>query len=479
MQSLLFFIIFLEGYVVLASELVAIRQMTPVAGTGTDIIAIIIAAVLMPLAFGYDRGGRYSPPKGKDPETSIRLKLAINFLTAGLFLSLGLSGFFIKYFFTMLADALPDDTLILQVIIYAATFLVIPTYLLAQTIPLSLKLLKDGETSKITGRVLCYSTFGSFMGSVFTTIILMMTIGVYNTVIVILAALTLLTLLILPKKLSLIGSLSLIPLIAGIVLNGPHIKQQSNILSDNAYNTVQIFNHPDDPSTRIMALDNAYSAGLRKDYPVFPYIVFIEDTFILPIENQTEHPKKDILIIGAGGFTIGLYDTHHNYSYVDIDPKLKEIAEDHFIFKELEPNKTFYPKPIRQFLNELPEDRKFDLIVLDVFRGRILPEALTTQEFFSQMKSRLKPNARLAMNLMICPNLTDTFSRNIDATVRSVFPSINYFLLGPETFNYDGWKTYARENGFHCATNGMYTYFHYPEPPEIYTDNLNRSALDY
>ena len=55
----LFFVIFLEGFVVLSLELLAIRLTIPFVGSGTDTISIIIAAVLLPLAFGYYRGGQF------------------------------------------------------------------------------------------------------------------------------------------------------------------------------------------------------------------------------------------------------------------------------------------------------------------------------------------------------------------------------------------------------------------------------------
>ena len=47
----------LEGYVVLAVELLAIRQLTPYVGNATDTAAIVISAVLLPLAFGMRRAG--------------------------------------------------------------------------------------------------------------------------------------------------------------------------------------------------------------------------------------------------------------------------------------------------------------------------------------------------------------------------------------------------------------------------------------
>ena len=56
----LFVVIVLEGYVVLATELLAIRQSIPYVGGGTDTVSIVIAAVLLPLALGYWAGGRFS-----------------------------------------------------------------------------------------------------------------------------------------------------------------------------------------------------------------------------------------------------------------------------------------------------------------------------------------------------------------------------------------------------------------------------------
>src|SRR5215210_3771234 len=79
----------LEGYVVLAVELLAIRQLTPYVGNATDTVAIVIAAVLLPLAFGYEAGGRSGLDAGD--EAGVRRRLTRNLLIAALILGLGLS----------------------------------------------------------------------------------------------------------------------------------------------------------------------------------------------------------------------------------------------------------------------------------------------------------------------------------------------------------------------------------------------------
>src|SRR3712207_6412952 len=90
----------IEGYVVLAVELLAIRQLIPYVGNATDTIAIIIAAVLLPLAFGYEAGGRAGVTPGD--EAAIRRQLTRNLLLAALVLAFGLSHPFLVAFFGLL-----------------------------------------------------------------------------------------------------------------------------------------------------------------------------------------------------------------------------------------------------------------------------------------------------------------------------------------------------------------------------------------
>src|SRR3954471_1763672 len=123
----------IEGYVVLAAELLAIRQLVPYVGTATDTVAIVVAAVLLPLALGYHAGGRAGLPAGDEP--GVRRRLTRNLLAAALVLTLGLSHPCLAFFF----DACEDLGLthrLAQTAVYAGLFLVCPVYLLGQTVPL-------------------------------------------------------------------------------------------------------------------------------------------------------------------------------------------------------------------------------------------------------------------------------------------------------------------------------------------------------
>src|SRR5690606_5042351 len=153
-----------------------------------------ISAVLLPLAIGYHFGGtayarvfaRAQKRFGKAP--SVRRLLLKNMLIALSILTLGLSYPFMEWFFGQLSSSGIEHRLA-QAACYSALFLVWPIFLLGQTVPLISNYFSRRRLSEITGRMLFFSTAGSFLGSVFSTIVLMMVIGVHNTVIVTLALL--------------------------------------------------------------------------------------------------------------------------------------------------------------------------------------------------------------------------------------------------------------------------------------------------
>jgi len=178
----LYLIIFLEGYVVLATELLAIRQLIPFVGSGTETVAIVIAAVLMPLAFGYYFGGKFQALQGRGGLVTIREKLIRNILNATVFLVIGLSYILLQVFFLSL-HKIGINHRVFQTSVYALVFLVWPIFLMGQTVPLISNFFMRETLSRLTGKILFFSTVGSFMGAITSTIILMSIIGVNNTLI--------------------------------------------------------------------------------------------------------------------------------------------------------------------------------------------------------------------------------------------------------------------------------------------------------
>lgn len=470
----LYFIIFLEGYIVLSAELLAIRQITPFVGSGTDTVSIIIAAVLMPLAIGYFTGGQFrTSQKGKRRRT-VRKKLLSNIFIATIFFTFGLSYIFISIFFETLSG-LGFQNRLLTTTIYALVFLVVPVFLLAQTIPLVSHFFNKEKLSQITGKMLFFSTVGSFMGALLSTLVLMAYIGVHHTTNVTIGCLALLFILLTPKKTN-EHTIIIIGIFAtSLFFNSNKAMQYLHIVENNQYNTIRVLEEKN--GIRILSLNNnnssAYklSPSTQDKKETFGYVTYLNKNFIRPI--QFDGPIRSILVIGAGGFTIGLEDEKNQYTFVDIDSSLKEVSEKYFLKQKLGKNKHFEPVPARGYLHHMAQTgEKFDLIIMDAYGGALtIPEHLVTKEFFQNIKNVSKENGIIISNFIASINFNNYFSMNLDNTLRSVFPHVTRQIM-PKTYN--GWSNDALNEH-----NVLYIYHNKKNQKNgIYTDNKNRVYYD-
>jgi predicted membrane-bound spermidine synthase len=450
----------IEGYAVLAVELLAIRQLTPYVGNATDTIAIVIAAVLLPLAFGYEAGGRAKLERGD--EAAIRRLLTRNLLIAPLILVFGLSHPFLVAFFATL-DGMGLTHRLVQAAIHSSLFLVYPIYLLGQTLPLVAFCASGADMPRSTGIMLFVSTLGSFLGSVVSTLVLMTLLGVSVTVIITLGLLVALAAVIgWPTQRAhnvTIGAVALGALI--VAANSPWLMGAYGIVSDNLHSQVRVVDNPAEGS-RLLVINNSPSSktAARPEHR-FAYVRFIEDEVIKALDAA--RPRR-ILVIGAGGFTIGQRDRFHSYTYVDIDPALREVSERHFLDEPLTPNKTFVVEPARAYLRRNPG--AYDLVVVDAFTNRVaLPPDLVTREAFAAVREALAPGGRVVVNTIVSPDFADRFSRSLDATIRSAFPFVTRQVLGQTRFDGVANVLYLADG----AGNAVH---------DVYTDDRNRAFLD-
>lgn len=466
--QLLFIAIIIEGYVVLSSELLAMREVISYVGSGTDIASIIIAAVLMPMAFGYYAGGKFQPGFKNGKYKSVRAKLVRNILVAAAILLPGLSYVTIDAFFHALTSIGLHNRL-LSVSIYATVFLVVPVFLLAQTIPLISNYFSRERLSLITGKMLLFSTIGSFLGAVLSTLVLMTHLGVHHTVSINFILLFILVMLLSRRK-AYEGKLIMAAiLVMALYMNSAAMMKQAGILSHNAYNTVSVLKERKPADYRHLLINNSYSSGITQYGGKYQYIEYMERHFLHP-RMTGEQPKINILVIGTGGFTFGLEDTYNTYTYVDIDPALKDISENDFLKQKLGANKVFVPQDARAFLAYTKD--KYDLVILDTYAGReTIPEYLLTADYFAQVKDVMKQDGIMLANIIASPVLEGPFSQNVDNSFRAVFPHLTRQIVADD---YDGWSAQDSD-----VVNVIYVYKNRDAQfNDVYTDNLNRSFLD-
>lgn len=456
----MFFIILIEGYAVLATELLAIRQLIPFVGSGTETVAIIISAVLLPLAIGYYIGGKC--------KTRVRERLLRNISSSVGILAFGLSYVFLELFFGLL-DSLHLRHHIIQTAAYSVIFLAFPVFMLGQTVPLISNYFGKRRLGEITGRMLFFSTIGSFMGSVFSTLILMNTIGVHYTVIVTLTMLSLAGFLFEKRRICFRNIMLFSILLMAYLINSNAIMRKLHVVSNNAYSMVSI--KEDKDQSRILGINRSKSAAISRDgITLFKTYQYIDDILLA---GQRESAPREILVLGAGGFSIGLHDTIDKFTFIDIDPALKKVAERDFLHYPLPKNKHFIAASARAFVGRA--NGKYDIIIIDTFTHiNSVPMETTTKEFLQACKSLVKPGGILIVNQIMSPDFRDLFSVRYHNTFASVFPTFTRQVIN----NYNPWDN--TEKGNSKVGNVLYIYYDRPfnQDNGLYEDNLNTYSMD-
>jgi hypothetical protein len=228
---------------------------------------------------------------------------------------------------------------------------------------------------------------------------------------------------------------------------------------------------------KIFAINRSISSQIgKKPESRFPYIAYIDDNFIFSM-LKVVHEPKDILIIGAGGFTIGLLDKYNNYTFIDIDKDLKNVAEKYFLPDKLSPNKKFIASSARAFVHS--NDKKYDLIVIDTYTNMLsIPMETVTRGFLLDVKSRLKDDGIVVANVISSPTFSDKFSVRYHNTFASVFPVFSRQIVEHSVTGNNGlWHDDTVNEGL---ANVLYIYFgnKLVNDDTIYTDDKNSYSID-
>ena len=445
-------LIFLSGYLSLSLELIALRQVSYFVGSSAAVTSIIIGIFLAALSTGHFFGTK----KFKTTPDKI---LGVTFVSIAVFTILACSFTLISnYFDLMVRNGVYSN--ISQTFIYSLIFLSVAPFLFGLNTALLSQVLHDKERSN-TGIIMGVDTIGAVLGSLVTTLVFMAVLGV-NYTIILNVALAILGVYLALKKLWLAPIFALILGAAWFINSDEFLYKRFGIVSNNPVNTVSVVDTND--GGRYLLVDSAPHSFVSSDGKTYAeYINFINRHFI---DNMPRNKTRNILALGAGGFTVGDQDDFNNYTFVDLDKTLPGITEKYFLKKKLGDNKKFVVQDANQFLKMAQVD--YDLIIMDIFSRWNIPEAAITTEFMSRMKSHLAPEGIIVMNIIASPAFGDEYSRKIDNTIRSVFPrNLSRQIIG----YFNGWepKGYA---------NVIYIYHNVPNADKIYTPNKSSPIYD-
>lgn len=446
-------IILVEGFVTIAVEILALRQLIPFVGNSVIVTSLIIGVFLLFLAIGYRRGGIY--------RDNYRAILKRNFTIAALIIGIGLSYSFIAYFFAIVGPVFGHRSL-LVLSAYLLLIVAPAVYILGQTVPILTNLIQDQPTvGAISGRVLYVSTIGSFLGAVLTSLLLLNFLGVAWTVFINFLLLLVLALVLFDHWPTEVNRL-LVFLVAGIITFLLNIGvEQQLFLHTNNFSNYQVrenYQLTKGNSGKVLIINDSLSSFLNKDGKAAPYIELIKTILYKDLNLQ----QKSILVLGAGGFTLSTPSAHENqFTYVDIDPDIRAVVSKHFNNKI---HGTFIAADARAFLKT--NKQHFSVIVSDAYNNRIaMPAYLLSQQHLQSIYNALSDEGYAIFNIIANPLLSDAYSKRVDNTIKSVFTNC---MKIPTQY------TDKMTNIIYlCHVNKN------QHDNLVYTDNLNSAALDF
>ncbi|HSW68927.1 MAG TPA: fused MFS/spermidine synthase [Gammaproteobacteria bacterium] len=446
------FIILAEGFVSIATEILTIRQLLPVAGGSVVVTSLVIGVFLLFLALGYQRGGKHSE--------NFQYILRRNFFVSAIWLGIGLSYIFVATFFYFLQQFFGFH-IIYPLIAYLLVIIAPLIYLLGQTVPITMNMVKQNRPAGlIGGDTLGLSTIGSFLGAILTTIIFMYYFGVAWTVFFNFMVLILLSFWLIETKFSLLLQLCFSIAVIWIAYHC-NIKMEHTLFNlTNQYANYQIVNGQDlklQDNEKMLVINNAASSLIDKNKKGFQYIELIKKILF----NDLKLRNTEILVLGAGGFSLSAENSYGNqFTYVDIDKQIKKITVPDFI---PEMNNHLIIDDARHYLNVTK--KKYPAIVVDVYSDiKSIPAYLISEEYILKIREHLSENGIAIFNIVAKPMLADPYSKHIDNTIRSVFSNCMSIPL-----------RYSDKQ-----TNILYVCYHSmrSDDKKIYSDNLNNSTID-
>lgn len=398
-RNLLYLIVFIEGFCSLGAEVIALRRLVPHVGSAIVVTAPTIGLFLLALALGYGSGARVS-----ERFTAV---VARNFLISALLVGLGLARVTVDGLFAQVQPTW------LAYLLFVGAVLCPVAWLLGQTVPVLTNLMKHLRTGEASGYALYWSTLGSFLGSVSLSLVVMQWLGVSAAVLVCAVLLALGSLLLASPSWLAWGKSMSMGVVAAFINLQPNASVLDTVYADY---TVKPIQRPEMLNPRGFLINNSL-ASLMDDSQPPKYARYVQHLRHI-ILDELGLVGGDILVLGAGGFTLSHQEPTNRYTFVDIDPKIREIAEQRFLKEPI--RGTFIVDDARRFVRTT--DQRFDAVVVDVFSSHTsIPGHLVTQEFWKDTRRTLTPTGVLLINLILDGRLETPYARNLLATIDSVY----------------------------------------------------------
>ena len=419
--------VFICGAIGMILELIAARVLSPYVGSSNLIWTTIIGVMLISMSIGYWLGGKRAD---KDPNIN---NLSTTILLGALTTSL------IPIFETVLVKNFANisDNLVLIALVTSAIIFGIPSFVMATVSPFAVKL-RDKEYSnvgEISGRTSSLSTIGSIFGTFLAGFFLIPTFGVRAIVFGTTVVLLILSITLYENKTR--KFYMMIAIIAIAIFSfqtiGKVIYDRANpdVIEDvdSEYSRILIKQvSANDTTYKTMQVENGLESYIDEETgEMGARYLYYYDLADYYLKNF-----KSTLMIGGAAYT---YPTHYLDKYEDktmdvseIDEKMTELAIEQFNLDINNERLNVYHQDGRSFLNTTKN--KYDVILIDAFKGKNAPFELTTYEAMKNARNILNDNGMVITNIIssISGDNSD-FIKYEYSTYKKVFDDVKVFKV--------------------------------------------------
>lgn len=364
---------FVEGGMMLVSELASSRKLAVFFGSSLYVWLMVLCITMLGLAAGYYYAN-YLCQKETNTNKQFHSKtLSILFLLLAISLSLwkfntNISMILIQYNFELLTAVFLDALFLLLIPMFA--FGAISTIL----IDASQKIKNHQPTY---GKILAFSTMGSIVFALLAVLFTFPYLGIQMTIYILSFIALLVSVLFYKIEIFLI----ILFIVATIY---PEKKLHKNIIyqNDGVFSSVMVV---DDYQTRYLLVNYIIQSFVDfKNDKTLDYANVIDSVFI-----AHQWKNKKILILGLGGGIIAnkLSKYSSEITGVEIDPRIIDCAKKYFNLNLNKKVKTICDDA-QWFLKK--DTAHYDVIIMDLFNGEEPPSYLLTAENFSELKTHFK-----------------------------------------------------------------------------------------
>jgi spermidine synthase len=388
--------------------------MAPFFGSSTIIWANTIAVVLLALSAGYKLGGMLADRRPS--EGALR-----GLVLAGTVL-LGVVPFIAHPFLSLSVRAFEQLSAgAFTASLFGTLALVaVPLLLLGAVSPWAtrLKLSAVEEAGSVAGRLYAISTVGSLVGVFFVALWSIEAIGTQRTFLVLAA---------IPALVAARGRGLLVPaaLIAALAIPPGATKPADDVRvlyeSETPYQYARVIE--EDDGTRKLELNEGQAVHSLWQRGTVLTGRYWDGFLVLPLAAGAGPPERVAMLGTAGGTVARAYARFYpetRIDAVDIDPELFAIGRRWFGL-EPRPQLREIAEDARPFLRRTAE--RYDAIFIDAYRQPYIPFYLTTREFFSLVRSRLRPGGTVIINIGH-PRDSDALERALSTTMADVFAHV-------------------------------------------------------